>query len=52
VPDVELATGMAEANIGRRVGLFLGLIAALGISFGGYAAMLEQSPPERRRRPA
>jgi hypothetical protein len=51
VPHVELATGTVEANIGRRVGLFLGLIAALGISFGGYAAMLEQSPPERRRRP-
>jgi hypothetical protein len=41
---------IADADIGRKVGVYLGLIASLGIAFGGVTAMNESSPGRRRRR--
>ena len=41
---------IADADIGRKVGVYLGLIAAVGIAFGGFTAMNERSPGRRRRR--
>ncbi|MBA2521968.1 MAG: hypothetical protein H0V25_01435 [Solirubrobacterales bacterium] len=34
--------GPGEADIGRKVGVFLGLIAAAGIAYGGWRAMQEE----------
>jgi len=46
-PDPEI-TGDA-VDLSRKIGIFLGLIAAAGIAFGGYTAMNEratgQAPP-------
>jgi hypothetical protein len=46
-PDPDI-TGDA-VDLSRKIGIFLGLIAALGITFGGYTAMNErttgQAPP-------
>ena len=46
-PDPD-ATGDA-VDLSRKIGIFLGLIAAVGIAFGGYTAMNEretgQAPP-------
>jgi hypothetical protein len=42
-------------EISRKAGVFLGLLAAGGVTFGGYTAMKEratgQAPPVGRRRP-
>jgi hypothetical protein len=39
-----------DAN--RRLGLFLGFLAAAGIAAGGWIAMQEAAPPQRTRRRA
>ena len=40
-------------EFGRKIGIFLGLIAAGGITFGGYTAMNERPAGQhRQRRPA
>ncbi len=39
--DVADALG-GEADVGRGIGVFLGLIAAAGIAYGGYLAMQEE----------
>ena len=36
-PTIDLAVG--EADVGRRIGILLGLLAAAAISFGGYLAL-------------
>jgi hypothetical protein len=38
-PTIEL--GIGQADVGRRIGLLLGLVAAAGISLGGYLALAE-----------
>jgi hypothetical protein len=38
-PTIELTVG--EADVGRQIGLLLGLLAAAGISFGGYLTLVE-----------
>ena len=43
-PDPEF-TG-DSVDLGRKIGIFLGLIAALGITFGGYTAMNERATGE------
>lgn len=42
-PDVE------AVEIGRKIGVYLGLLAALGIAFGGFTAMNERTPSRRPR---
>jgi hypothetical protein len=42
-PDVE------GVEIGRKVGVYLGLIASLGIAFGGFTAMNERGSVRARR---
>jgi hypothetical protein len=41
-PDVDAAGLGIEVDLGRKVGLFLGLIAAAGIAYGGWRAMSER----------
>jgi hypothetical protein len=36
-PTIDL--GVGEADVGRQIGILLGLLAAAGISFGGYLAL-------------
>jgi hypothetical protein len=38
-PTIDLTVG--EAAVGRRIGILLGLLAATGISFGGYVTLTE-----------
>ncbi|MBA3510125.1 MAG: hypothetical protein H0T19_08550 [Thermoleophilaceae bacterium] len=45
-PDV----AFEGVELGRKIGIFLGLIAAGGIAFGGYTAMNERPPRGSRRR--
>lgn len=40
--DVADALGVAEPEIGRKIGVFLGLIAAGGIAYGGFLGMKEE----------
>lgn len=48
IPDGDL--DVAGVDFSRKIGIFLGLIAAAGITFGGWTAMNErasgQAPPE------
>jgi len=44
-PTIELAIG--QADVGRRIGLLLGLLAATGISFGGYLTLVEGQAARR-----
>ena len=37
-PSVEVAFGVGEVDIGRRIGLLVALLAGAGISYGGYRA--------------
>jgi hypothetical protein len=39
-PTIELSVG--EPDVGRRVGIVLGLVAATGISLGGYLALSDR----------
>lgn len=41
--------GIADADLARKAGAYLGLIASLGIAFGGLTAMGERSGGRRRR---
>ncbi len=41
VGDLAEATG-ADFDVGRGIGVFLGLIAAAGVAYGGWAAMEEE----------
>jgi hypothetical protein len=38
-PTIEL--GVGETDVGRQIGLLLGLLAAAGISLGGYLTLTE-----------
>src|SRR5829696_4569930 len=40
-PAPTLELGVGEPNIARQIGLLLGLVAAGGISFGGYLTLVE-----------
>ncbi|MEO8092472.1 MAG: hypothetical protein ABI726_07185 [bacterium] len=40
--DVAEAFGGANVDVGRSIGVFLGLIAAGGVAYGGWAAMQEE----------
>lgn len=42
--------GEAAVETGRKIGVFLGLIASAGIAFGGYTAMNERAPRRVPRR--
>ncbi len=44
-PTIELAVG--QADVGRRIGLLLGLLAAAGISLGGYLTLVEGQAARR-----
>ncbi len=51
-----IATPVEDAGIfpnetGPRIGIFLALIAAGGIAFGGYTSMAQNAEPTGRRRP-
>lgn len=35
--------GVDDLDLGRKIGIFLGLIAAAGVTFGGYTAMNERA---------
>jgi hypothetical protein len=39
-PTIELSVG--EPDVGRRIGIVLGLLAASGISFGGYLVLTDR----------
>jgi hypothetical protein len=41
VPDGSI--DVEGVDLGRKVGIFLGLIAAAGITFGGWTAMNERA---------
>jgi len=41
VPDAEI--DVDGVDLGRKIGIFLGLIAAAGITFGGWTAMNERA---------
>lgn len=41
---------IADAEISRKAGVYLGLLASAGVAIGGLAAMSERSSPYRRRR--
>jgi hypothetical protein len=43
-PDVPDIVGDA-VDYGRRFGLFVGLVAAAGIAYGGYSSMTEEAGP-------
>lgn len=42
IGDVAEAFGGGEADIGREIGVFLGLLAAAGIAYGGWESMREE----------
>jgi len=42
-PGLELEVATGRVSVGRRVGIFLGLIACAAIVYGGYAAVAERS---------
>ena len=46
LPDPDIA----DADIGRKVGVYLGLISSAGIAVGGIAAMRGIGGPAKRRR--
>jgi hypothetical protein len=47
-PDLgDAIVGTVETNAGRRIGIFLGLIAAAGMSLGGYLGSQESASPGR-----
>jgi hypothetical protein len=48
-PDLKLPVVGVQADVSLQIGIFLGLIAAAGMVFGGYAAMSEGAPSPRRR---
>jgi hypothetical protein len=48
-PGLKLPVVGVEADVSLQIGIFLGLIAAAGMLFGGYAAISEGAPSPRRR---
>jgi hypothetical protein len=44
-----LGGDLVDVDIGRKIGLFLGLLAAFGIAAGGYVALEEQRSRRRTR---
>ena len=51
-PGVEVSGPSVDFDISRKIGIFLSLIAAAGITFGGYTAMNERADEQHRGRPA
>ena len=47
-PGTDIDVSVGEVTIDRRIGVFLALIAAAGIAFGGYRASTERERPPRR----
>jgi len=45
-PAPTLDLGVGQTEVGRQIGLLLGLLAAAGISFGGYLTLVEGQPRE------
>ena len=45
-PGEDISGFGVEIDIGRKVGVFLGLLAAGGIAFGGWTAMNERASGE------
>jgi hypothetical protein len=43
-PDVDTAGVDVDIDLGRKIGIFLGLVAAGGIAYGGWRAMSETAP--------
>ena len=43
-PDADVSALGVDIDITRKIGIFLALIAAGGITFGGYTAMNEPTP--------
>lgn len=46
-PGVDTAGADLDVDLGRRIGLFLGLLASAGIAYGGWRAMGETAPATR-----
>jgi hypothetical protein len=46
-PDFDTGGFGVDVDLGRKIGVFLGLIAAAGIAYGGWRAMNEAPPVER-----
>jgi len=47
-PDLgDSVVGTVETNAGRRIGIFLGLIAAAGMSLGGHLGSQGSASPSR-----
>ena len=42
-PAATIEVAIGQADVGRRIGVFLGLLAAAGIGLGGYLALTEGS---------
>ena len=47
-PTLELSIG--QASVGRQIGILLGLVAATGISYGGYLTLTEGDRSKQRSR--
>ena len=43
-PDLDSSAIDIEVDLGRKIGVFLGLIAAAGITYGGWRATRESDP--------
>ncbi|MEX1140918.1 MAG: hypothetical protein WD399_03640 [Thermoleophilaceae bacterium] len=46
-PGVDAGAIDVDVDLGRKIGLFLGLLAAAGIAYGGWRAMGETAPATR-----
>jgi hypothetical protein len=44
-PDIDVSVG--EVHMARRIGIFIGLLAAAAITYGGYSATAERTPARR-----
>lgn len=44
-PDLDSSAIDIEVDLGRKIGVFLGLIAAAGITYGGWRATQESATP-------
>jgi hypothetical protein len=51
-PGVEVSGPSVDFDISPKIGIFLSLIAAAGITFGGYTAMNERAEEPHGGRPA
>lgn len=48
-PGLKVPVVGVQADVSLQIGIFLGLLAAAGMVFGGYAAMNEGAPSPGRR---